>query len=225
MLRWPRRAVKPADNGWPAARAPGSVAVMADTAAPPARDLGGVMLSTGRLVLTAPSAADTATVYEICQDPQIQAWTMVPSPYEYEHARRFIEQAVPAGAAAGTDVVFGMYHAVEGRLLGMIGLHGITGPEDKHGARAEVGYWTAPYARRQGYTAEALRAVCRWGLAELGLQRIEWIAFAGNDASRQLALKAGFTIEGRLRSRMVHRGKRTDIWIGSLIPGDTIPAA
>jgi RimJ/RimL family protein N-acetyltransferase len=182
------------------------------------------MLTTGRLVLTAPGAADIATVYEICQDPQIQAWTMVPSPYAYEHARHFVEQSVPAGAAAGTDAVFGVYHAVEGRLLGMIGLDGITGPEDRHGARAEVGYWTAPYARRQGYTAEALRAVCRWGLAELGLQRIEWIAFAGNEASRRLALKAGFTMEGTLRNRMVHRGRRTDVWIGSLIPGDTIPA-
>ena len=200
---------------------------MAETAAPPraqppGRDLTGVMLSTGRLVLSAPSAADTAAVYEICQDPQIQAWTMVPSPYAYEHARHFVEQAVPAGLAAGTDAVFGIYHAQSGRLLGMIGLHGITGPEAKHGARAEVGYWTAPDARRQGYTAEALRAVCRWGLAELGLQRIEWIAFAGNDASRRLALKVGFTIEGTLRNRMVHRGRRTDIWIGSLIPGDII---
>jgi hypothetical protein len=31
-------------------------------------------------------------------------------------------------------------------------------------------------------------------------------------------------MEGTLRSRLVHRGKRTDVWIGSLIPGDTIPA-
>jgi RimJ/RimL family protein N-acetyltransferase len=190
--------------------------------APAQRDLTGTMLNTGRLFLTAPTAADTATVYSICQDPEIQAWTMVPSPYEYEHARHFVEQAVPAGLAAGTDAVFGVYHNVEGRLLGMVGLHGITGPDAKHGARAEIGYWTAPYARRQGYTAEAVRAVCRWGLSELELQRVEWIAFAGNEGSRRLAMKAGFTIEGVLRNRMVHRGRRTDIWIGSLIPGDPI---
>ena len=69
---------------------------------------------------------------------------------------------------------------------------------------------------------DALRALCRWGLAELELQRIEWIAFAGNHASRRLAEKAGFTIEGTLRNRMVHRGRRTDVWIGSLIPGDPL---
>lgn len=180
------------------------------------------MLTTGRLVLTAPSAADIDEIYRFCQDPEIQAWTMVPSPYEYEHARHFVEQAVPAGLVSGTDAVFGVYRAVGGDLLGMTGLHGITGPQARHGARAEIGYWTAPHARRQGYTAEAVRAVCRWGLAELGLQRIEWIAFDGNDASRRLAVKVGFTMEGKLRNRMVHRGRRTDIWIGSLIPGDPI---
>lgn len=221
VIQWPPTCEAGSVPGMPETAAPHPPGVPAPTQ-PPGRDLTGIMLATGRLVLTAPTGADTATVYEICQDQDIQAWTMVPSPYEYEHARRFVEQAVPAGLAAGTDAVFGLYHAVGGRLLGMMGLHGITGPESRHGARAEVGYWTAPYARRQGYTTEALRALCRWGLAELELQRIEWIAFAGNQASRRLAEKAGFTIEGTLRNRMVHRGRLTDVWIGSLIPGDAI---
>jgi RimJ/RimL family protein N-acetyltransferase len=194
----------------------------AATGPPPWGDLTGTMLTTGRLVLTAPSATDIAAICEICQDPEIQAWTMVPSPYQYEHARHFVQEAIPAGLAAGTDAVFGLYHATGGQLLGVAGLHEITGPEARHGARAEIGYWTAPDARGHGYTTEAVRAICRWALSELGLQRIEWIAFAGNEASRRLAVRAGFTIEGTLRNRMVHRGRRTDVWIGSLIPGDPI---
>lgn len=178
------------------------------------------MLTTGRLFLTAPAAKDIDAIYQVCQDPEIQRWTSVPSPYEYEHARDFVERIVPEGARAGSEAAFGVYHAVGGQLLGMVGLHGITGPEAKSGPMAEVGYWTAPQARRQGYTAEAVRAVCRWGLAELGLQRIEWFAFDGNDGSRAVALKAGFTVEGKLRSRFAHRGERVDAWIGSLLPGD-----
>ena len=188
--------------------------------APSARDLTGIALTTGRLVLTAPSVADIDAIYRICQDPAIQRYTSLPSPYEYEHARDFVERAVPEGRKTGTHVVFGAYHATSGQLLGMVGLHGITGPEAKNGAMAEVGYWTAPQARRQGYTVEAVRAVCRWGFSELGLQRIEWIAFDGNEASRAVAVKAGFTVEGKLRSRFVHRGERADAWIGSLLPGD-----
>lgn len=201
----------------------GSVPDIQPAAPEPARDLTGVMLTTGRLVLTAPSAADIDAIYRFCQDPAIQRYTAVPSPYEYEHARDFVEKAVPGWAKEGSNAVFGFYHATGGQLLGMVGLHGITGPQAKNGAMAEVGYWTAPEARRQGYTAEAVRAICRWGLAELGLQRIEWIAFDGNEASRAVALKAGFTLEGKLRSRFVHRGQRLDAWIGSLLPGDPIP--
>ena len=187
------------------------------------RDLTGVMLTTGRLVLTAPTAADIDAIYRICQDEAIQRYTTVPSPYEYEHARDFVEKAVPGWAAEGSNAVFGFYHATTGQLLGMIGLHGIRGPEAKNGAMAEVGYWTAPEARRQGYTVEAVRAICRWGFAQLDLQRIEWIAFDGNEGSRAVALKAGFTLEGKLRSRWVHRGERRDGWIGSLLPTDPIP--
>ena len=61
-----------------------------------------------------------------------------------------------------------------------------------------------------------------WALSELKLERIEWIAFDGNEPSRALARSVGFTIEGTLRNRMVHRGKRTDVWIGSLLPGDPL---
>src|SRR5258708_30049331 len=191
-----------------------------NTASPdaaPARDLTGTVLTTGRLVLPAPTAADIGALCEICQDEAIQAWTMVPSPYRREHAREFVEQTVSRGMAAGTDAVFAAYRSVGGEVVGMVGLHDITGPQAKHGAQAEIGYWAAPRARRQGYTTEAVRAVCRWGLAELGVQRIEWIAYVGNDASLAVARRVGFTVEGTLRSRHVNRGRRTDSWIGSLL--------
>jgi RimJ/RimL family protein N-acetyltransferase len=182
--------------------------------APSGRDLSGLMLTTGRLVLTAPTSADIDAIYRSCQDPAIQRYTTVPSPYEREHAREFVEKTVPQAHKTGTEVIFGVYHATGGQLLGLMGLHGITGPEAKNGAMAEIGYWTAPEARRHGYTVEAVRALCRWGFQELGLQRIEWIAFDGNEGSRAVAEKAGFIIEGKLRSRFVQRGERVDAWIG-----------
>src|SRR6266700_1769482 len=125
-------AVVPAAGGAGAAGAP-----------PSARDLTGTALTTGRLVLSPPTAADVDVLTEICQDPDIQAWTMVPSPYRREHAEQFVNVTVPQGMAAGTDAVFALHHAVSGQILGMVGLHGITTAEDKHGAQAEIGYWTA----------------------------------------------------------------------------------
>jgi RimJ/RimL family protein N-acetyltransferase len=194
----------------------------ASPARAPARILTGTALSTGRLVLSAPAGEDIDALFELCQDEQIQAWTTVPSPYLREHAQQFVEKVVPTGAALGTDAVFAVRHAGTGQILGMVGLHNITGPDAPHGAQGEIGYWTAASARRRGYTTEAVRAVCRWALSELGLARIEWIAFDGNEGSRAVARKAGFTMEGTLRNRMVQRGRRTDVWIGSLIPGDPL---
>ena len=60
----------------------------------------------------------------------------------------------------------------------------------------EVGFWMAPWARGRGIMTDAVRLVCRWGFADLGLGRIEWWANVGNDASRRVAEKVGFTMEG-----------------------------
>jgi RimJ/RimL family protein N-acetyltransferase len=66
----------------------------------------------------------------------------------------------------------------------------------------------------------ALRAAARFGVQELGLKRIEWKAHVGNDASRRVAEKAGFTMEGILRQGCAARGERFDAWLASFLPED-----
>jgi RimJ/RimL family protein N-acetyltransferase len=205
------------DTASPAATAVDDPAAAADTAA---RDLTGAGLTTGRLVLTPPAEADIDALTAICQDPDIAAWTSVPSPYTRAHAEAFVLQTVPAGLAAGTDAVFALYHAASGQMLGMVGLHGIAPRSATRTAHAELGYWTAPEARGHGYMPEAARAVCRWGFGELRLERIDWMAFAGNHASRRVAEKLGFTMEGTYRRRHVQKGRVADTWIGALLPGE-----
>jgi RimJ/RimL family protein N-acetyltransferase len=185
-----------------------------------AQDLTGIALTTGRLILKAMEPQDIDAVTEICQDPEIQRWTRIPSPYSRADAVSFVTEIAPAGRAAGTDAVFGLYHATTGDLLGAVGLHGIAPASAGRTSRGEIGYWLAPAARGHGYVTEAVRAVCRWAFAELELERIEWLAFLPNEASRQVALKSGFTIEGTLRRKHVHRGQRVDTWIGSLLSTD-----
>jgi len=186
----------------------------------PARDLTGTALTTGRLVLCAPGEADVDRLTELCQDPAIGAWTTVPSPYTRADAEHFVREIVAGGMAGGTDAVFALRHATTGELLGMVGLHGIAARSDRRTAHAELGYWMAPQARGHGYITEAARAVCRWGFEELGLERIDWMAFVGNDGSRRVAEKVGFTLEGTQRRRHVQKGRVVATWIGSLLPGE-----
>ena len=76
--------------------------------------------------------------------------------------------------SAGTHAAFAVVAATGGELLGSVSLHSI----DRAEGDAEVGYWA---------------------FADLRLDRIELLHAVENVASGRVAVKAGFTLEGRLR--------------------------
>ena len=81
-----------------------------------------VTLTTARLLLRTLDPQDTDTVYAAVQDPDIQRWTTIPSPYLPEHARGFTEQLVPEGWANGTMFTFGLFLPEGEELAGMLSL-------------------------------------------------------------------------------------------------------
>ncbi|MEH1014194.1 GNAT family N-acetyltransferase [Micromonospora sp. CPCC 206060] len=176
-------------------------------------------ITSGDLLLRAWRAEDADAVERACQDPDIQRWTMVPRPYRHSDAVGFVTRTSPAAWANGTGAPFAVCDATTGELLGSCGLVAMT-PTLGTG---EVGYWTAPWARGRGITARAVRALARWAFDQLGLRRLLWQAELGNHASRLVALRAGFRIEGRLRLADPSAQGRADGWIGSLLPGE-VPA-
>jgi RimJ/RimL family protein N-acetyltransferase len=178
-----------------------------------------VELSDERLVLRLPGEADIDAITEACQDPELQHWVPVPVPYRREHAAEFVASRPERWAAEDGEMTFAITDAADGRLLGMVGLHA------RDATMKEIGFWTAPWARGQGVMTDAARLVCRFGFEVLGLQRIEWQARVGNEPSRRVAEKLGFTLEGTCRARLVHRGERVDAWIGGLLPAELRPAS
>ncbi len=164
------------------------------------------------LILRPWRSEDAEAVYRACQDPAIQRWTRVPSPYLPEHARYFVTQHSAAAWREGTGATFAVTDPDTGELLASCGLVTI----DRVLASAEVGYWTAPWARGRRVATRATRAVSRWAFESLGLRRVVWQAEVGNHASRLVALRAGFRVAGYLR--MAEDGK--DGWVGALLPGD-----
>jgi RimJ/RimL family protein N-acetyltransferase len=164
------------------------------------------------LVLRPWRAEDAEAVHRACQDPAIQRWTRVPSPYLPEHARYFVTEHCAAAWEAGTGAHFAVTDPDTGDLLASCGLVTI----DRVLSSAEVGYWTAPWARGRGVATRATRAVSRWAFQGLGLRRVVWQAAVGNHASRLVALRVGFRVEGYLR--LADDGM--DGWVGALLPGD-----
>lgn len=173
-----------------------------------------VTLRTARLELSVPSETDVEAIFAACQDPLIQRYTTVPSPYERSHAEGFVALAAQWWDA-GSETTWAI--RADGALAGMVGLHGLGR------GSAELGYWMAPAYRGRGLLVEAARAVVDWGLSPggLGLARIEWRAVAGNIASARVARGLGFRYEGMLRSALVSgAGIRDDGLIAGLLADD-----
>jgi RimJ/RimL family protein N-acetyltransferase len=175
-----------------------------------------VDITCGNLMLRPWAPYDVESVLAACQDPEIQRWTTVPSPYTPEDARAWVVEVSPALWESGAAATFGIFDATTAEVLGSVGL-------TFHGAdTASVGYWCAPGARNAGVVTEAVQAVCRWGFGALDLDRITWTAEVGNTASRAVAEKCGFTVEGTARRSLEHRGDRVDGWTGSLLRTDEV---
>ncbi|MEH1128513.1 GNAT family N-acetyltransferase [Micromonospora sp. CPCC 206061] len=170
------------------------------------------------LVLRQWRADDADAVYQACQDPDIQLWTRVPVPYGRENARHFVTELAPSAWADGTGTHFAVTDANSGELLGSCGLVSI----DRVLRSAEVGYWTAPWARGRGVAVGATRTVCRWAFEALEMRRVVWQAAVGNHASRLVALRAGFRLEGELRLADGNPLGGHAGWVGSLLPGDPV---
>lgn len=178
-----------------------------------------VTLTTERLVLRSFEPSDAPAVHAACQEPDIPRWTSVPSPYGVEDAEQFVGTVVPEGWRDDTTYNFAVASRADGSLVGAMGLVRLARLHTPE-RQAELGYWTAKEHRGRGYTVEAARAVLRWAFRDLGVERLEWHAEAGNEGSRAVARKLGFHMEGTLRAQLVREGIRRDVWIGSLLPSD-----
>jgi RimJ/RimL family protein N-acetyltransferase len=199
------RDTSPADL---APGAPGSRRARVFGTAPP-------RLIAGPVTLRQPGERDIDDMVATCQDPEAAHWTTVPVPYERAHAVGFATRRVPDGWLRGTAAVF-VIADPDDRYAGTIDLR--LDPDDP--STAEIGYLVAPWARGKGYGTDAVRGICRWGFQKLALRRIIWRAHVGNHASRRVAEKAGFVLEGVARQACEQRGERRDAWTATLLPDD-----
>lgn len=172
-----------------------------------------VQITTGRL-LRPFEPADAPAVLAACSDPEVQGWTTVPSPYTEQDAGTWTGTVAPALWDSGEGAPFALLDAATGQLVGSCGLHRIAD------GVAEIGYWCAAGARGRGLATEAVGAVTRWGFEALGLQRIGWYAGLGNWASRRVAERCGYTVEGVVRRGLGQRGAWVDGWVGGRLATD-----
>jgi RimJ/RimL family protein N-acetyltransferase len=172
--------------------------------------MSGSLLSDGVIGLRPWTRADAPTIVEcIDGDEEISRWLdQVPQPYSRADAEAYIA-GIGEQAYAVTD-------ATTGRLLGSIGLRW-NEPHDV----AEVGYWLRSDARGRGVATRALVLLTKIAFEE-GAARVQLRADVANAPSRRVAEKAGFRLEGVLRSAhwSPRQRRRLDWAMYSLLPDE-----
>jgi RimJ/RimL family protein N-acetyltransferase len=150
--------------------------------------------------------ADADDLIAGCNDPLTHHFLpALPSPYTRVDAGWWIQEGAPA-AFAGGGAAYAVADPATDRLLGGVGLDRFVPIRQQ----CEIGYWVAPWARRRGVAAAAVRALSARSFAE-GTARLELLTEWTNVASQRVALAAGFTREGVRRSAATTRdGLRED---------------
>ncbi len=104
-----------------------------------------------------------------------------------------------------------------------VGACGINGYQPDH-EKAELGYWLLPEYWQKGIMMEVLPVVIRYVFQNWKLHRLEAVIEEGNEPSRRLSEKLGFTFEGMLRESELKHGKRISLLMYSILSSD-LPAS
>jgi RimJ/RimL family protein N-acetyltransferase len=176
-----------------------------------------VELAGGPIVLRPWLHDDLDAAWAALQDPGIRLWNGTGSASREDAARMLRGRQ---DWTAGDHASWAVATPVEGELLGSVSLHSL----DAEQGTAEIGYWTAPSARGRGVAARAVDIACRWAYDVVPLIRITIIHAVENAASARVAEKAGFLLEGRMRSSYRYAdGRRHDEFLWSRLRCDPSP--
>lgn len=172
-------------------------------------------IETARLLMRPPRSGDGAALHEAIVEslPELRRFLAslpwVAEEQTRESAEVFCRNA-ESNFLARRDLPFLMLSRESGRLVGACGLHRTNWEVPK----TEVGYWVRASESGKGYVTEAVNGLVAFALDAIGAERIEIITDAENLASRRVAERCGFTLEGILRrERRAPQGSLRDTCI------------
>ena len=158
-------------------------------------------LVTERLLLRPPRRGDGPVLHEAIVEslPALRQFLAslpwVAEEQTHQSAELFCRNSA-ANVAARKDLPYLLFQRDTGRLLGACGLHRTQWEVPK----TEIGYWLRTSEAGRGYASEAVHALVDAARTCIGAVRIEIITDEHNLASRKVAERCGFQLEGVLRN-------------------------
>lgn len=174
-------------------------------------------LETERLILRRILPTDAEDMFEYASDravPQYLLWNPHP---DLAYTREYLLY-LESRYAVGDFFDWAIVKKDSGKMIGTCGFTRFRYEDDC----GEIGYVLNRTEWGQGYAAEAVRAVLRFGFDTVGLSRIEAKFMEGNAQSLRVTEKVGMTFEGYLRSAMRVKGNLTTIGIASILRDEPI---
>lgn len=153
-------------------------------------------LTTERLLLRPWNMDDVESLYRLCAGPDIgpaAGW----KPHEsLEESRGILEKWINGEGCPET--FFALEEKETGRLAGALGLHPDVMRRENPQCRM-VGYWVGKEYWGRGYATEAVNAAMDYAFQRLRVKLLTVEHYVGNEGSRRVIEKCGFSYEGTLR--------------------------
>lgn len=134
----------------------------------------------------------------------------IPWPYTEKDAEDFIAAIL----AADKTKTFAFAITADEEVIGSIG---VFRGENIHCRTAEMGYYLGEAYWGKGFGTSAVRQICAYVFENTDIIRIFAEPFAFNTASCRVLEKAGFQMEGILRSNAVKNGAVQDMKMYALV--------
>ncbi len=178
------------------------------------------VISTARLVLRDIELSDITEDYLAwLNDPETTKYLEIRfTPQTMEDVREYVTSKL-------RDTVntkhFGVYDSGGNRLVGTVTLPVI----NMHHRYADISFVIGhPEATGRGYATEAVHAVVYYAFRVCGLSKLWAGYYDGHAASARVLEKNGFTIEGRMKKKLInHDGERVDHILVGLLAADFKP--
>jgi RimJ/RimL family protein N-acetyltransferase len=149
----------------------------------------------------------------MADDETVAAHTPFPHPLPPGFGVQWLAR-YDAARAEGTREAFAVLD--EGELVGIA----VAPRIDATAREIELGYVVSRGSRGRGVATEALRLLTRWAFEERSAARAYLRINVGNEASRRVAARCGYTYEGTLRSTWFKDDLRVDTEIWSRLPAE-----
>lgn len=159
---------------------------------------------TERLVIRAPLPGDGELLHPAIMESidRLTSWMPWAKATQTKEETEAIVRQAHVDFLTRTELRLHIFEKESGALISCSGLHRINWEIPKF----EIGYWCREGYTGKGYITEAVNGITRFAFEELGARRVEIRCDERNIRSRNVAERAGYTLEGILH----HDARGTD---------------